>query len=73
MSQFFALIMTVGIAFAAAGCTWQQAYSGGQEWQRNACNRLLEQSERERCLSSASMSYEDYRRRTDATEKDRGD
>jgi len=70
MTGFPALAAAVGVAFALSGCTWQQAYSAGQEWQRNACNRLLEQSERERCLSSASMSYDDYRRRTDATKKD---
>lgn len=47
----------------ASGCSWQQAYSAGQEWQRNACNRLAEHTERERCLSNADMDYDDYRRR----------
>jgi hypothetical protein len=70
MARFVALTVAFGIAFAAAGCSWQQAYSAGQEWQRNACNRLLEQSERERCLGGASLSYDDYHRRTDATKKD---
>jgi hypothetical protein len=73
MTQYVALALAAGIAFAAAGCTWQQAYSAGQEWQRNACNRLLEQSERERCLGSSSMSYDDYRRGTEATKKGRVD
>lgn len=54
----------------ASGCTWQQAYSAGQEWQRNACNRLVEQIERERCLSNSKMSYEDYRRQTDGAKKE---
>ena len=60
----------IGIAAAmlsvAAGCTWQQAYSASQTWQRNACNRLVEQTERERCLSNANMSYDDYRRQVEA-------
>jgi hypothetical protein len=56
----------VGVALLAAGCTWQQAYSASQAWQRNACNRLVEQTERERCLGNASMTYEDYRRRVEA-------
>ena len=70
MPQLSLLVIVVAVAFGATGCTWQQAYSAGQEWQRNACNRLLEQSERDRCLSGTSMSYDDYRRRTDATRKD---
>ena len=56
----------VGVILLTAGCTWQQAYSASQAWQRNACNRLVEQTERERCLGNASMSYEDYRRRGEA-------
>ena len=70
MTRFFALTVVAAIALGSAGCTWQQAYSAGQEWQRNACNRLLEPNERERCVSSSSMSYDDYRRRSDATKKD---
>jgi len=70
MAQFVALAATASIAFSLAGCTWQHAYSAGQEWQRNACNRLIEPTERERCLSNNSMSYDDYRRSTDAQKKD---
>jgi hypothetical protein len=58
------------IMSVASGCTWQQAYSAGQGWQRNACNRLVEQVERERCLSNSNMSYENYRRQTDGAKKD---
>ncbi len=73
-ARMLRLICLIGSAAAvlsaASACTWQQAYSSGQGWQRNACNRLIEQTERERCLSNASMSYEDYRRQTDGTRKD---
>ncbi len=58
------------ILSVASGCTWQQAYSAGQQWQRNACNRLVEQTERERCLQSTNMSYEDYRRQAEGAKKD---
>lgn len=61
--------LAASILAVASGCTWQQAYSAGQGWQRNACNRLIEQTERERCLSNANVSYEDYRRQTDADKK----
>ena len=55
------------ILSVAPGCTWQQAYSVRQQWQRNACNRYIEQTERERCLSNFNMSYRDYRRQTEGT------
>ena len=69
------LIGLIGAAAAillvASGCTWQQlGYFAGQQWQRNACNRLVEQTERDRCLSNANMSYEDYRRQTEGSKKD---
>jgi hypothetical protein len=50
------------ILSVASACTWQQAYSGGQTWQRNACNRLVEQTERDRCLRNADLPYKEYRR-----------
>jgi hypothetical protein len=59
----------IGIAAATlsvTGCTWQQAYSAAQSWQRNACHRLVEQTERERCLSNTNMTYQDYRHQVEA-------
>ena len=41
-------------------------YSASQTWQRNACNRLVEQAERERCMSNTNMPYDDYRRQVGA-------
>ncbi len=46
------------------GCTTQQLYSTGQAWQRNECNRLMDQQERSRCLSSTSTSYEAYKQQS---------
>jgi hypothetical protein len=37
----------------------------GQTWQRNACNQLVEQMERERCLGNTTMPYDDYRRQVE--------
>lgn len=47
-----------------SGCTSQQLYATGQGWQRNECNKLLDQSERERCMRQADTSYDDYKRQT---------
>ena len=52
-----------------AGCTSQQLYNAGQSWQRNWCYRMIEQTDRERCLSKTNMSYEDYKRQTDDSKK----
>ncbi len=60
----------VAILAAASGCTWQQAYSSAQGWQRNACNRFFDQTERDRCLGNAEMSYDEYRRRSEAAKQD---
>jgi hypothetical protein len=59
-----AVLLAIVVLPLACGCTWQQAYYSAQGWQRNMCNRVVEQTERERCLNSASMSYEDYRRQS---------
>lgn len=63
LRQICLLGIVSAILSVASGCTWQQAYAVRQEWQRNACNRFIEQTERERCLSNTNMSYDEYRRR----------
>ena len=50
----FPTIAMVALAIAVLdGCTSEQAYSGGQAWQRNECNRLPDSMERTRCLERA--------------------
>jgi len=51
------------------GCTTQQAYITGQEWQRNQCNRIVDNVERSRCIEQINMPYEDYKRQADALKK----
>jgi hypothetical protein len=57
------------IVTAMPGCSWQVAYSSAQGWQRNQCNRLVDQTERERCAASASMPYDEFRSRSEGTKK----
>jgi len=54
-----------------AGCSAEQAYSGGQAWQRTECNRLPDGLERTRCLERADTSYETYRKEKAAAESGR--
>lgn len=57
--------IAAAIGLAISGCTAQQLYSTGQSWQRNECYRMLDQLERERCLSSVNMPYETYKKQSD--------
>ena len=50
------------LAFAITGCTTQQGYQSAQGWQRNQCNQMVDQRDREQCLSKTTTSYEDYKR-----------
>jgi len=71
MLRLSVMIGTIAaILSVASGCSWEQAYSAGQQWQRHQCNRLVEQTERERCLRNANMPYENYRRQSEGTRKD---
>ncbi len=66
-------ILTVvagAIVTDVSGCSWQQAYLSAQGWQRNACYRLPDEAERERCLRNAGMTYDDYRRRSEGAKQD---
>lgn len=63
-------LLACGIAILAlSGCTTQQAYSAGQEWQRNQCNRMIDNAERNRCLEQMNTSYTDYKRQTEELKK----
>jgi len=71
MLRLTTLIGIVGAILAVgSGCTWRQAYSSAQGWQRNTCYKVPDESERERCLGNASMSYDDYRRRSEGPKRD---
>lgn len=48
------------------GCSTQQAYGGGQAWQRQECNKLMDADQRSRCMASANTSYDDYKRQAEA-------
>jgi hypothetical protein len=50
-----------------SGCSSQQVYGMGQAWQRNECYKIVDAQEHNRCLASTSMSYDEYRRRIEAT------
>ena len=53
-------------ALLLAGCSTQLAYNAAQGWQRQECQKMLDQQQRQRCLDSNATSYEDYRRQVEA-------
>lgn len=44
-----------------AGCSSKELYKTGQAWQENQCFRIDDIQERNRCLSNASVSHEQYK------------
>lgn len=67
MSRAFTCLAVLAVsATALAGCSSEQAYSGGQAWQRAECNRLPDGLERTRCLERANTSYDDYQKEVEA-------
>lgn len=63
------LLAAVAAAPLFTACSSQQAYGTGQAWQRNECYRINDAQERSRCLSSASTSFDEYKRQSEAARK----
>lgn len=63
------IICSLATVVMITGCTTRQAYITGQEWQRNQCNRIVDNVERSRCIEQSNMSYEDYKRQTESLKK----
>jgi hypothetical protein len=49
-----------------SSCSSQQVYGMGQAWQRNECYKIVDAQEHGRCITSTSMSYDEYKRRIEA-------
>jgi len=60
------VVWLVLTACLVAGCSPQLFYSSGQAWQRNACERVLDEEARRRCFEQADIPYDAYRREVDA-------
>lgn len=63
------LLFALLVLSTLSGCTGEQAYAGGQAWQQNQCKRLPDKAEYDRCMASASMSHDTYKRETGAERK----
>ena len=59
------MIRTTSILLTLAclsACTTEQGYNSVKGWQRNECNKRIDNREREQCLKDANQSYDDYQK-----------
>ena len=45
-----------------AACSGQQMYDSAAGWRQQECDRITDAAERSRCLETANLEYERYRR-----------
>ncbi|WP_018230983.1 hypothetical protein [Methyloversatilis universalis] len=45
-----------------AACSSQQMYDSATGWRQQECDRITDAAERSRCLETANLEYERYRR-----------
>lgn len=59
----FSVLFSVALAtLFLTACSSQQIYTTGQNYQRNQCQQLPNQTDRERCLERTGGSYDGYQR-----------
>jgi hypothetical protein len=63
----FFLNVVLPSALCLSSCSSQQMYGTGQAWQRNECHKIVDAQEHGRCMASTSMSYDEYKRRIEAS------
>lgn len=67
LPKYLSTVFISVVCSLATGCSSQQAYNMGQEYQRNQCLHIPDKAESDRCLSKIHTSYDDYKREKDAT------
>lgn len=45
-----------------AACSHEQVYNSMKGWQRNECNKRIDNRDREQCLKDAEQTYGDYQK-----------
>jgi hypothetical protein len=70
LSRTIACKRLVGLAaLALVGCSSQQLYATGQQWQRNECRKLVDHDERMRCEQSVVIPFDRYQAQADGLKK----
>ena len=63
--KHFRALASLTLAGLLAGCSSEQFYASGQDWQRHECNKLLDSQEGGRCLKNAGTSYDSYKQQAE--------
>jgi hypothetical protein len=71
MKTPLAALISLSLAIPLCACSYEQLYRTGQAWQTNECYKIADRQEQSRCHSSASTSYEQYKRETRDTPQGR--
>jgi len=66
MKRFALLVLLCLLVCVFSGCSSEQFYGAGRATQRNQCERMPDQNQREHCLHDAGMSHDEYKRESDA-------
>ena len=59
--------LAIVVASALCGCSSKELYAAGQGWQRQECNKIIDNQERSRCMAGATRSYDEYKREADGS------
>jgi hypothetical protein len=59
------LLTATTLAITLSACTSRMAYESGQAMQRNACDKIIDMQERQRCMARVNVPYDKYRREAD--------
>ncbi|MGB5539552.1 MAG: hypothetical protein WBO37_05650 [Gammaproteobacteria bacterium] len=57
-----ALLQVLAISLVVSGCAASLVYDSGRGWKQQECQKIPDRQERQRCLQSSAMTYEEYRR-----------
>lgn len=63
------LIVILLMGSAGAGCGNQALYNAGRGWQKNECQKIVENEERARCMEDAAKSSERYKKEQEELKK----
>jgi hypothetical protein len=59
----------IGAAVLCSACSSVQLGGAGEQWQNNECRKIIDATERKRCLDSNAKTFEEFRRQQQAGSK----
>lgn len=66
---FLLTLVTPLLASSVAACTAAQVYNSSQAWRQNQCDKNLDKTEYDRCMTQANTPYDSYKHQTELEQK----